>query len=62
MVMNSEKYLPAEEAEKLKTSGWRVHNLINGYGRYLRNRKANETGVLHDLPSTGEQTVEDDPF
>src|SRR6266700_7360299 len=27
-----EKYLPAEEAEHLKVSGWRVHNLINGYG------------------------------
>jgi four helix bundle protein len=61
-VCSDEKYLPAEEAEKLKTSGWRVHNLINGYGRYLRNRKATETSVLHDRPVADEANDEHDMF
>jgi four helix bundle protein len=58
-----EKYLPAEEAEYLKQSGWRVLYLINGYGRYLRNRKSKETGVLHDMPACDESNNDDDdPF
>jgi four helix bundle protein len=56
-----ENYLPAKEAEMLKQSGWRVHNLINGYGRYLRSRKTNGSGVLHDLPMDA-STNENDPF
>ncbi len=43
-----EKYLPAVEIESMRTSAWRVLHLINGYARYLRNRKANTTPVLHD--------------
>jgi len=35
-----EGYLSTEQVEELKQRGWRVLNLINGYGRYLRNRKA----------------------
>src|SRR5881275_1568593 len=31
-----ENYFPAEEIEKLKSEGWRVHKLINGYIRFLR--------------------------
>lgn len=60
-----ENYMPMAEADALKESGWRVHNLINGYGRYLRNRKARETretGVLHDMPSVGEPSDALDPF
>src|SRR5262245_45070454 len=30
-----EKYLAAEEVQSLKEVAWRVHQLINGYGRYL---------------------------
>src|SRR5437588_9974198 len=31
-----EEYLPAVRVDDLKKQGWRVHNIINGYGRYLR--------------------------
>ena len=57
-----EKYLPAEEVKELKQQGWRVHNLINGYGRYLRNRKAEGNAILHDLPHSHEPPDEPDPF
>src|SRR5213592_2371844 len=39
-VCTDESYLPAEEIEKLKSEGWRVHKLINGYIRFLRGRTA----------------------
>src|ERR1700756_2394249 len=35
-----EDYFPVEEIEKLKSEGWRVHKLINGYIRFLRGRIA----------------------
>jgi four helix bundle protein len=38
-VCADENYLPPAETEVLKQQGWRVLRLINGYGRYLRNRK-----------------------
>ena len=44
-----EKYLPAEEANKLKQEGWRVYQLLNGYIRYLRERKAGATLALHEV-------------
>lgn len=34
-----ENYLPAAQVEKLKTSGWHLLKLTNGYLRYLRDRK-----------------------
>ena len=34
-----EHYLAGEEIEEHKKFGWRVHNIISGYGRYLRERK-----------------------
>src|SRR6266545_6479120 len=37
-ICTDESYLPAEEIEKLKSEGWRVHKLINGYIRFLRSR------------------------
>jgi len=33
-----ESYLPAKEVETLKSDGWRVHRLINGYIRFVRGR------------------------
>lgn len=57
-----EKYLPAIEVEQLKQSGWRVHNLINGYGRYLRQRKSSEGSVMHESPSDYDTNAEADPF
>jgi len=53
-VCADEHYLLAEEIEKLQELGWRVHNLINGYGRYLRNRKANAATPLHEDSSSYE--------
>jgi four helix bundle protein len=35
-----ENYFPVEEIEKLKSEGWRVHKLTNGYIRFLRGRTA----------------------
>src|SRR6266542_4179037 len=34
-----ENYLPAAEIETLKSLGWRTLNVINGYGRFLRQKK-----------------------
>jgi hypothetical protein len=34
-----ENYLPLSQVEKLKTEGWHVLKLMNGYLRYLRDRK-----------------------
>src|SRR6266571_4619839 len=36
---DDEAYLEAVEIEKLKQEAWRVHKLINGYLRWLRDRK-----------------------
>jgi hypothetical protein len=37
-----------QEIEQLKAAGWRVLGLINGYGRYLRQRKTNQAGEMHE--------------
>ena len=37
-VCADESYLPPAEIEGLKQQGWRVHQLLNGYIRYLRDR------------------------
>ena len=39
-VCEDEQYLSAGEIALLKQSGWRVHQLIDGYVRYLRDQKA----------------------
>src|SRR5437588_5056317 len=41
-----ENYFPAEEIEKLKSDGWRVHRLINGYIRFLRSRTAEKSSRI----------------
>jgi len=65
-VGSDESYLPPTETEQLKQQGWRVLRLINGYGRYLRNRKLATSSVLHDAPTTYSATPEispdNDPF
>jgi len=43
-----ENYLPAAEVEKLKSSGWHVLKLMNGYLRYLRDRKAGSSLEIHE--------------
>lgn len=39
-----ESYLPAAEIASLKEQGWRVHRVLNGYMRWLRERR--QGGVL----------------
>src|SRR6266446_7517026 len=57
-----ESYLPEAEIQKLKQLGWRVHAIINGYGRYLRRRKAGETAALHDGFADYRVNDDTDPF
>ena len=47
-ICSDERYLPESELSNAKELGWRVHNLINGYGRYVRKRKAARSGELHE--------------
>ena len=52
--MTDEQYLPAGEIAALKQEGWRVCQMINGYIRYLRGRKAGESLSLHEsAPACG---------
>jgi four helix bundle protein len=45
-----ENYLAAEKIEALKGEAWRVLGLINGYLRYLRDRKADGGSVVREGP------------
>ncbi|MEO7297180.1 MAG: four helix bundle protein [Verrucomicrobiota bacterium] len=59
-VCTDEKYLPSDEAAILKQQGWRVYQLLNGYMRYLRERKAGASLALHETsPAYG---VTEDEF
>ena len=60
-VCSDEQYLPRDQIESLKKLGWRVHNIINGYGRYLRQRKAGESLKLREF-APEYHTDNDDPF
>ena len=48
-----EHYLLQDKIDSLKQLGWRVHNIINGYGRYLRQRKtpADRSNCARSPPS-----------
>jgi len=47
-VCEDERYLPCSELETLKEEGWRVHKLLNGYIRFLRNRTDDKASRLHE--------------
>jgi len=47
-VCTDESYLPSTEIATLKQQAWRVHQLINGYLRYLRERKLGSQLSLHE--------------
>jgi len=47
-VCNAEKYLEGDEITELKGEAWRVLGLINGYLRYLRDRKANDRSAVRE--------------
>jgi len=49
-VCSDEKYLSAGEVEKHKSIGWHLLKLINGYLRYLRDRKFGTSLELHEMP------------
>ncbi len=58
-VCADENYLPAEAVGKLKQQATEVHQLINGYIRYLRERKAGATLALHESSSAPQMSDED---
>ena len=43
-----EQYLPLTEITTLRDEGWHVLKLINGYLRWLRNRKTGQSLGLHE--------------
>jgi four helix bundle protein len=49
-----ESYLPAADIGRLKEQGWRVHRVLNGYMRWLRERKqAAALTLREDSPAYG---------
>jgi four helix bundle protein len=50
-VCDDEKYLARTEMEPLRTEGWRVHKLINGYIRFLRARKEAGSTRVQEAPA-----------
>jgi len=62
-VCEDESYLPVAEAAALKEQGWRVHQLLNGYIRWLRERKQGSSLSLHEsAPAYGLTEDELDTF
>ncbi len=57
-----ENYLPAAEIETLKSLGWRTLNVINGYGRFLRQKKTGKASALHEGEAAAGFDENDDPF
>ena len=47
-ICEDENYLPGSEIAALKQQGWHVLKLINGYLRYLRDRKMGKSLELHE--------------
>lgn len=53
-ICEDESYLPAAEIGSLKQQAWRVHQVLAGYMRWLRERKQGEGLVLReDSPAYG---------
>lgn len=59
-ICSDENYLPQERVAALKKQATEVHRLINGYIRYLRDRKTGSTLTLHD--SSSPDMMDDDTF
>jgi four helix bundle protein len=49
-VCEDENYLPSPEVAQVKQPGWHVLKLLNGYLRWLRDRKTGQTLALHETP------------
>ena len=52
-VCEDESYLPIEEINALKQEAWRVHQLINGYIRFLRSRVTESSARINEETSSG---------
>ncbi len=50
-VCEDEGYVPPSEVAEAKEQGWQVHRLLNGYLRWLRGRKLDQTMTLHEDPT-----------
>src|SRR6266487_5108083 len=61
-VCGDEEYLAIAEIERLRQEGWRVHKLINGYIRYLRDQKnaAGSSSAKEHSPVYGDVELKDD--
>jgi len=60
-VCDDEKYLGEDEVAELKKEAWRILGLINGYLRYLRNRKAEDHSVIHESDDISRADGDDVP-
>jgi four helix bundle protein len=49
-VCEDEQYLVAEEISRLKAQGWEVLKLLNGYLRWLRDKKVGQNMELREFP------------
>jgi four helix bundle protein len=58
-VCSDENYLRAEDIEKSKFEGWRVHKLVNGYIRFLRSRITENSSRVQESPSDAELNEEE---
>jgi four helix bundle protein len=58
-ICEDENYLPKSEILPLKQHGWRVYQLVNGYIRHLREKKAGDSLALHE-PSRGYGVADDE--
>ena len=58
-VCTDENYLPEDQIQKLKSEGWHVHKLINGYIRFLRGRTAADSSRVRE-DSSNDDLNEDD--
>ena len=57
-VCADENYLEADKIEALKGKAWRVLGLINGYLRYLRDRKAGTETVVSEVNDSSTENDE----
>lgn len=58
-VCADETYLPEDEIQKLKSEGWRVHKLLNGYIRFLRGRAARDSSRVREDSSDDNLNADD---
>jgi four helix bundle protein len=59
-VCEDESHLPIAEIDKLKQDGWRVHKLINGYIRFLRNRTTESSSKVQESPPDDNEFSDDE--